>query len=264
MKIIPLGTNGFFPSFGRETACFAIPYKDILILLDTGSGFFRLAEILGRKLLVKAKEVHIFLSHYHLDHTFGFYAAFKILEGKKVVVFAESERQVFSEFINLKYFPINYPQKHQHFRWQQLSEGEQKIASYKLFVKKQQHRFESCLAYKFTFPKKGKKEDLVYLTDSDPKEANLAFVSGAKILLLEHWFSGKNLGENLSWEKQMIDGHATTIGAAMFAKEAKVERLALVHHNPFAERLKLEDQLKLARSIFPKTELAEDLKRIEI
>ena len=101
MKLIPLGTNGFFPSFGRQTACYAIPIKKTLIILDAGSGLFRLAEPVGKKLLDGIDEIHLYLSHYHLDHTFGFYAAFKLFNNVKVRVFAPSGRQVFWEFVSL-------------------------------------------------------------------------------------------------------------------------------------------------------------------
>lgn len=255
MKIIPLGTNGFFPSFGRETACYAVPFKNTLILLDAGSGFFRLAGKEGQKLLKKAREVHIFLSHYHLDHTFGFYAAFELLKDKKVTVLAPTARKVFSEFPPLGYFPINYSIKHKNFRWQKLTEGTHKISSYKVKVKEQNHRREDCLAFRFDF-------GLTYLTDAKPTRGNIEFMKNTPLLLHEHWFSGEELDKIIDFEKQIIDGHTTTIGAALFAKEAEVGKLVLIHHHPLADNKKLEDQFKLARSIFPRIELACDLHKI--
>src|SRR3989344_8977467 len=115
MKVIPLGTNGFFPSFNRQTACYAIPKDKILIVLDAGSGLFRFAEPVGIDLLKNVKEIHLYLSHYHLDHTFGFYAAFKLFKGKKVSVFGSCEKQVFSEFVKLKHFPIDYSREYKNF-----------------------------------------------------------------------------------------------------------------------------------------------------
>src|SRR3989338_4937318 len=97
MNIIPLGTNGFFPSFNRQTACYAIPHGKTLIVLDAGSGLFRFAEPEGQKLLQSVTDIHLYLSHYHLDHTFGFYAAFKLFAGKTIQVFAKTDKKVFSE-----------------------------------------------------------------------------------------------------------------------------------------------------------------------
>lgn len=256
MKIIPLGTNGFFPSFGRQTACFAIPLGKTLIILDAGSGLFRLAEPEGIKLLDGVSDIHLFLSHYHLDHAVGFYGAFKLLKDKKVTVFAQSSRQVFWELVSLNHFPINYSEGHKNFRWEMIEEGTHKIFSYQLQVRKQDHRGEGSLAFRFKFPE----GELAYVTDSEPKKESLEFVRDASLLLHEHWYIGKS---NIKLNDQIIDGHVTTIGAARIAKKVKAGKLALVHHDPFADNMKLNKQLKLARSIFPNTILAQDLKEIE-
>lgn len=257
MKVIPLGTNGFFSTFNRQTACYAIPFDKTLVILDAGSGLFRLGESEGGKLLAGVTQIHLFLSHYHLDHTFGFYAAFKLLEGKKVTVFAPDKRQVFSEFIQLGHFPINYSQKHKNFIWEVLKEGSQKISFYQISVREQNHRGEVSLGFRFKF----KERDLAYITDTEISKDGIEFIRGTDLLLHEHGLSGREiLGKRL--EDQIINGHVTTIGAARVAKEANVGKLVLIHHNPFADNNILEKQLKIARSISPDTILAKDLKEI--
>src|SRR3989338_343217 len=212
MKIIPLGTNGFFPSNGRETTCFATPHKDILIILDAGSGLFRLAEPEGQKLLSKIKEIHLFLSHYHLDHTFGFYAAWKLLKGKKVIVFAGADKKVFSDLVK-DYFPIDYEKEYQNFSWQKLNIGENQTHKYSVRVRKQYHGGRGSLAFRFSF-------SLAYVTDSEYSKEGIEFIRDVKLLLHEHYLAGR-VGV-------YFDGkHVTTVGAAAIAKEAKVGKLAL-------------------------------------
>lgn len=248
MEVLPLGTNGFFASFNRETACFAIPHEKTLIILDAGSGLFRLAQPEEKKLLSEASEVHLFLSHYHLDHTFGFYGAFHIFRNKKVTVCAPTDRHVFSDLAK-EYFPVEYENVHQNFSWHILKEGENTIDTYRVKVRKQDHRGEGSLAFRFSF-------NLAYITDSEPSKEGTEFVSGIKLLLHEHYLSGS--------EKVYFDGeHVTTVGAAMIAKEAGAGKLALIHHYPFAEDNQLQSQLKLAQSIFPQTVLAKDLEPID-
>ena len=261
MNVFPLGTNGFFPSFNKQTACYAVPYGKILILLDAGSGLFRLAEPEGKKLLKGVDEVHLYLSHYHLDHTFGFYAAFKLLQGKKVIVFGNHNKQVFSEFITLKYFPVDYAAVHKNFQWQTLKEGRHNISSYKVAVRQQYHRGEGSLAFRFDFPTHN---GLAYVTDSEPTEGSIRLVTDVPLLLHEWEFGRSKVlpTEKIKLEKEIHGGHVTTIGAALIAKRAKVGKLVLIHHDPFADERKLQSQLKLARAIFPKTELAGDLKEI--
>ena len=197
MKIIPLGTNGFFSSFNRQTACYADPYGKTLIILDAGSGLFRLAEPGGRKLLQGVSDIHLFLSHYHLDHTFGFYAAFKLFEGKKVSVYVAHEKQVFSEFVKLQHFPVDYSKEHKNFTWKTLTAGNHKVAGYQVFVRKQFHRGEGSLAFRLEFPS-GK--SMAYVTDSEPTYESIEFVRGVDLLLHEH----EKAGEKSKYRKGVI------------------------------------------------------------
>lgn len=258
MKVIPLGTNGFFPSFCRATSCFVIPIQDTLIILDAGSGLFRLAEPEGSKLLKGINNIHLFLSHYHLDHTFGLYAAFKLLEGKKVTVFAPTSIQTFSEFIPLGNFSKNYSKKFKNFIWKKLEKDSFKQLSYQVSVREQNHRGELSIGFRFQF----KEANFAYITDTDISNEGIEFIKGVDLLLHEHGLLGSDqIGKKIV--EQIQEGHVTTIGAAIIAKKAKVGKLALIHQYPFYDNRRLEKQLEVARSIFPNTYLAHDLQEIE-
>lgn len=261
MQVIPLGTNGFFPSFGRQTACYAIPYGKTLIILDAGSGMFRFAEPIGKKLLVGVNTIHLYLSHYHLDHTFGFYAAFDLFREKNVIVYAKSGRQVFSEFVQMEHFPVDYQSKHRNFTWVQIEQGEYNQKDYKYKVRRQKHRDETSLGFRFEF-EDGK--SLAYLTDTEPTLESIYFIRGVDLLMHEHDTAKTAKSPNQSALKNLISqgGHVTTQGAALIAKEAKVGKLALIHHDPFADEKQIEKQLILARTKFPNSFLAQDLKII--
>jgi len=259
MKVIPLGTNGYFSSFGRQTACFAIPYKSNLIVLDAGSGLFRFAEADGRKLLSRVSKIFLFLSHYHLDHTFGFYAAFDLFKEKEVTVFAKAGRQVFSEFVRMEHFPIDYEKKYSNFKWQKVREDYETLGDFRYTVRRQDHRGEASLGFRLEFGSKS----LVYITDAEPSAASVEFARGTSVLLHEHEPSGKKEIEHSKLEKMIHDGHVTTEGAAWIAKEAKVGKLVLIHHNPFLNETDLNKELEKAKKIFKESYLGMDLERIE-
>jgi ribonuclease Z len=63
MKLILLGTGGYFPNSRRQTACLMLP--EIGVVLDAGTGMCRLHEYL------QTEQLDIFLSHAHLDHISG-------------------------------------------------------------------------------------------------------------------------------------------------------------------------------------------------
>lgn len=260
MQILPLGTNGFFPTFNRQTACYAISLPETLIILDSGSGLFRLAEPKGRRLLEKSENIHLYLSHYHLDHTFGFYSAFRLLKDKKVTVFAETERKVFADLAK-EYFPIDFDREYANFRWQKLNIGENKIGDYLVKVRKQYHRGAGSLAFRFIF--NGGKQ-LVYATDNEPNRDLIKFVNKVDLLLQEHYQSGEEILKRpgVSLVDHFDGNHTTTAGAAIIAKEGKAGKLALIHHFPFYDDKKLEELLAVSKRLFPQTVLAQDLQEI--
>lgn len=63
MKLILLGTGGFLPTTTAQTACYLL--AEIGLLLDAGSGLYRLADAMTKP------ELDIYLSHAHADHTSG-------------------------------------------------------------------------------------------------------------------------------------------------------------------------------------------------
>jgi ribonuclease Z len=63
MKLILLGTGGYFPTSRRHTACLMLP--EIGVVLDAGTGMCRIGEHL------QTDRLDIFLSHAHLDHISG-------------------------------------------------------------------------------------------------------------------------------------------------------------------------------------------------
>ncbi|MEM9644114.1 MAG: ribonuclease Z, partial [Planctomycetota bacterium] len=63
MKLLCLGTAGYHPNAHRHTSCYFLPESGLV--LDAGSGLFRLAEHIHTDFL------DILLSHAHLDHIVG-------------------------------------------------------------------------------------------------------------------------------------------------------------------------------------------------
>jgi ribonuclease BN (tRNA processing enzyme) len=257
MKVIPFGTNGFFSSFGRQTACYAVPIDQSLIILDAGTGLFRFAEKMGLNLLKHTREIHLFLSHYHLDHTMGFYAAFQLFKGIKVNVYSLTDREVFSELVKINYFPVDFKKVHRDFKWYKLDDGERKIGKFIVKSRVQNHRNEKSLAFRFHISDRV----LSYITDGEISEENNKFIQNSDLLMHEGTFSGEKL-KNESLDKQIIDGHVTVLGAALIAKKAKVKKLVLIHHEPTFDNNKMEKQLMWAKKIFLNTSNALDLKEI--
>ncbi len=63
MKIVFLGTNGWYDSPRGNTVCILIETDEASILLDAGNGLYK-----ADRHIVPEKPVHLFISHTHLDH----------------------------------------------------------------------------------------------------------------------------------------------------------------------------------------------------
>ena len=80
-----LGSGGWMPSRGRETACMLVELGDSLVMLDAGTGVSNLAahmDVLGRH-----DQMSIILTHYHLDHTVGLMYLKRFCAGMRIDVF---------------------------------------------------------------------------------------------------------------------------------------------------------------------------------
>ena len=92
MKLHFLGTSGYHPTRQRDTACLMIP--ELGVILDAGSGIFRARE------LIETKELHIFLTHVHLDHVVGLTFLIDVLHEQSVDhvwVYCDPEKQAVIE-----------------------------------------------------------------------------------------------------------------------------------------------------------------------
>lgn len=78
MKVIFLGTNGWFDTETGNTICTLVQTENYDILLDAGNGIHRASEHLDG-----SRPVFLFLSHFHIDHIEGLHilAKFRFREG---------------------------------------------------------------------------------------------------------------------------------------------------------------------------------------
>lgn len=244
MRVVLLGTGGYHPNERRHTACVMLP--EIGVLLDAGTSFFRVPSRL------ETDEVQIFLSHAHLDHISGLtYFLRPMLLGEvtraRVHGTAQTlqaiDEHLFSEFV----FPVK-----PDFEFLEL-EPQVAIPDGGVVTHMPLEHPGGAVGFRLTWGERS----LAYITDTTASPAYLEFIRGVDVLIHECYFPD----ELAEWAVKT--GHSNTTPVAELARDAGVGRLLLVHIDPSRPD---DDPIELdkARSIFPATELAEDLMEIEL
>lgn len=217
MKLHCLGTAGYHPSETRHTSCYALPECDLV--LDAGSGFFRLAPLITRP------DLHILLSHTHLDHVFGLTFVLDLLPTtplERIHVYAQRKKieALCSHLFHEDLFPVMPP-----IEWHALEDlgtefsiGETQVAWFPL-----QHPGGS-VGYRLDW----NSTSLAYVTDTTSREdaEYWGHIQGVEWLLHECNFSDRYR------ELAIRTGHSWTSAVLENAAHAKIRRLLLSHFNP--------------------------------
>jgi ribonuclease BN (tRNA processing enzyme) len=246
------------PSDRRETTCFACRAGDSLFIFDAGTGLRRLREPAQAALLEGARDVHLFLTHYHLDHVCGLAYLPGVLPGRRLVIHApaialsgvDPERAV-AGLLRRPYNPRD---------WEELTDlslepvvaGANEIAGHVVRVRAQQHS-DVSVAYRVD-------DAFVLATDTriDPETA--AFAAGVGLLLHEAWYNAADphTDEMPVELRAGYASHSEAGAVAGLAAEADVGRLVPIHLNPLHDETYYAALEAAARAIFPRTDVLAD------
>ncbi len=249
-----LGSGTCVPSLARSACAVLVETGQAAILLDIGPGTMRRLLEAGRSVFDIS---HLFLSHFHPDHS-GELVAFlfankypspvprnrplTLAAGEGIGLFFNGLKAVFGEWIDLA------PQRiHLVSLAVSRSDGID-FADFHLKTAPMAHRPES-LAYRITGPD-GK--SVVYSGDTDENEDLVRLARGADVLICE-----AALPDELK-----TPGHLTPSLAGRIAARARVGKLVLTHFYPECEGA---DMLRQCRKTFDgPVVLAEDLMRMHL
>ena len=258
MRVTLLGTIGWMPSDRRETTCFACRAGDSLFIFDAGTGLRRLREPAQAALLDGARDVHLFLTHYHLDHVCGLAYLPGVLPGRKLVIHAPASalsgvdpEGAVAGLLRRPYNPRN---------WEELTDlslepvvaGANEIAGHVVRVRAQQHS-DVSVAYRVD-------DAFVLATDTriDPQTA--VFAAGVGLLLHEAWYNAADphTDEMPGELRAGYASHSEAGAVARLAADADVGRLVPIHLNPLHNETYYAALETAARAVFPRTDVLAD------
>jgi ribonuclease Z len=245
MQLVLLGTTGYHPNDRRHTPCLLLP--ECGVMLDAGTATYRAARYL------RTSHLDVFLTHAHLDHVIGLTYLFNVarvraLERIRIFGLAEKLAAVEKYLFAPALFPAKPPWPLLPLEGEVALEGSGRLVYFPLV-----HQGGS-IGFRLDWPG----HSMAYVTDTtaSPDAPYVKEIRGVDLLVHECYFADNQA----AWAEKT--GHSHTSAVAQVARRAGAGRLVLVHLNP----LSLEADpigLDVARAIFPRTELGEDLMELD-
>lgn len=227
MNILPLGTKGFIPTFGRHTASYLFYDENSLFLIDAGTGLSRLNEPEIKAKVSNYSEINIILSHYHLDHIAGLPYLSWILPGTGINFYFPSKpfvdiegKDAVNRIINPPFFPFNIADFPNLKSVNEVESHVMEIGGHKFDFTRLNHDGGSM----------GIKIDgnIAYITDTVTDEKIIEFISDAKVVLHEVWMTLEEKDSNPDGAKT----HSVFEEVLEMLRKSNVNRLIPIHLNP--------------------------------
>ena len=248
MKVVFLGTNGWYSSETGHTTCILLDTTESYVILDAGSGIYKITEHIRDN-----KPIFLFLSHFHFDHICGLHILNKFNFDKGLVICCyKGGRDILNTVVRQPY-TLPFERLSYKVVINELEEGYHNSFPFKVECRKLVHATD-CLGYRFEFGTKV----ITFCTDTGYCNSILKLSKNADLLMAECALA--------SGQKSVVWPHLNPEEAAEIAKRSNVKRLALVHfdaviYNTMDKRRLAE---KRAKEIFESVVIANDGMVLEI
>lgn len=246
-----LGTNGWYATKDGNTVCTVIDAPQAYIVLDAGDGIHRLDSVVREN-----KPVHLYLSHFHLDHIAGLHIMAKFNFKGGMSIFGQKGAKKALAALIAHPFTTEFSEIRTTVRVKELAAGSHNIkgkgGSYKVTCLPLTHA-DPCFGYRFKILSGGSVKTIAYCTDTGPCKNYLKLARGADLLISEATMLP-------SYKVDRFWPHLSPVIAAKLAKEAGCRKLALMHFgaNIYLGMKARRMAQKVARKIFANTIAAKD------
>lgn len=284
MRVKFWGVRGSIPSpgprtvkYGGNTTCIEVETSDNqLIILDSGTGIFPLAQSLLRK--KSSLNCHIFISHTHWDHIQGlpffsplFIAGNKInIFGSFDPLFQRSVKDIVNKQMEYCYFPVREAELKAEIQYETLKEGQVvEIGSAKISTILMNH---SAINFGYKIEDRGK--SIFFTGDHEPfyniyspeddfykeyeeliSERNRTIIDFARtvdLLVADSAYTAEEYKHKRSW------GHGTFETCMDMAGKAGVKTLCFTHHEPLRSDDELDEISRKVKKDIQRTKLGFD------
>jgi ribonuclease BN (tRNA processing enzyme) len=230
MKVIFLGTNGWYDTKTGNTICTFLETNDYYFVLDAGNGIYKLE----KHLKDSNKPIYLFLSHFHLDHIEGLHILNKFHFKNTFQIYGQRGTRKKLDYIINQPYTVPLAELPFDVKVYEMEEGIHNIP-FEIECRFLAHA-SPCLGYRFNIDGKV----IAYCTDTGPHENVEKLANKADLLITE---CSLRMGENyIGWP------HLNPQEAVKIALRAKVKKLALTHFDANIYQ-SIEDRLESKESM---------------
>jgi len=219
--------------YGGNTSCVELRAGGEVFIFDCGTGFRLLGHALRREFRRRPLRAQVFLSHYHWDHIQGIPFFTPLYDRKNSFTFHSFQspetdvQRALEHQMNNPYFPVDMRAMLAKREFREIEEQTGKFGRLLVTIRKLNHP-QGCLGFRVDY----KGRTIVYATDNEPGDPRgdqnvRALAEGADVFIYDSQYTPHEYRTGKkSW------GHSTWEEATRIAREAKVRKLVLFHHDP--------------------------------
>lgn len=239
MEIVFWGVRGSTPCassvfqvYGGHTSCVSVYVDGQFLVFDAGSGMIDIGPYLGQQNITN---IHLFLSHVHLDHILGlpfFASIWKPSHTIDIYAGHLTElggiKKVLQRVLTPPIFPVPLEKFPANIRYQDLLPQESIALSNQVLVKTfVLNHPNKATGYRVEF----KNKSVCYITDNEhtPGKLDLGlveFIKKADLVIYDSTYTDAEYPSHINW------GHSTWEEGIRLCQAAEVKSYAVFHHDP--------------------------------
>jgi len=242
--------NGKRQKYGTNTPCVVVKAGTEVLIFDAGSGICNLRYMPE----YQNAHIHMFFSHYHMDHIDGMLFCAELFDpAKKFEIYGSGDvKKILGEIISPPLCPIGIEAFRAQINYHLI--GSSELISLPNDVKVHTYSLShpgGALGYRVDY---GGKSfcycDDVELTAHQDDEGLIDFTRDADLLVMDSAFSDGNVIPG--W------GHSSPSECAKWANRVNAKKLALYHYSYIMTDEDIDEMEKTAKLIFPNAFTARD------
>jgi len=240
--------------YGGNTPCVELRTPNSLFVFDCGTGLRVLGNALRREFGRRPIRARVFLSHYHWDHIQGIPFFVPLYSDQNSFTFHSFratdtglEQALQDQMLN-PYFPVDMTAMRAHRQFHEIGEERLTFDGVHITTRRLNHP-QGCLGFRVEH----RGRILVYATDNEPGDTQgdhnvRALAEGADVLIYDSQYTPEEyFTARRNW------GHSTWEEAVRLAREVRVKKLVLFHHDPDHNDRFVDSILRKARRGFRHT-----------